>query len=132
MLKRFCLVPLTTDVERVAERSCDNRVELKNEVLFLGDMIIALLHMLCNPGSEGVANNRVDYVGEPLAGQPVNILVFGQVRANRRTLLAFSEDVVDREPLVHWFVELPNAISFQVYRYVSMLNPKTPNPRRER
>ena len=50
------MIPLTADVERVAKRGRDDRVQLEYEVLLLGDVIVARLDMLRDPGTKVVTN----------------------------------------------------------------------------
>ena len=75
-------------------------VQLDHEVALLRDLLVALHDLLLHPVAEGVAQDGVRDVGDPLLGQPHDLLLVRVVVEGGRVLADELVQALDLERLV--------------------------------
>lgn len=86
---------LTGDLSGGHEGGVDVWVHLNGQLLLLDDLLVALLHGLERPVSEGPANESVEEGDQPLSRQLVMISGVGQVDISVRVLLGLLQELPD-------------------------------------
>ena len=86
---------LTGDLSGGHESGVDVRVHLNGQLLLLHDLLVALLHGLERPVSEGTANESVEEGDQPLSRQLVVVFGVGEVDISGRVLRGLLEELPD-------------------------------------
>ena len=86
---------LTGDLSGGHEGGVDVWVHLNGQLLLLDDLLVALLHGLERPVSEGPANESVEEGDQPLSRQLVVVFGVGKVDSGSRVLSGLLEELPD-------------------------------------
>jgi len=103
---------LTADVEAAMERLGNVGVHLNVELLLRRQLFIAQLDGVLHPAFEGLAEDRVGDVEQPLARQTRQVAVFRQVVVDEGVLLGGLEDPFDGDVLILGTVEELDRFAF--------------------
>jgi len=102
---------LTADVDGRVESLGNLRVHLDVELLLGRELFVAVFDLRPDPASEGLAEDGVGDVDEPLAGYLVHVPVFGQVVVDAVVLASLVENALDAEVLVLGAVEVLHSVA---------------------
>ena len=88
----------------------DFGIHLYEEILLLGELLMALTAHAVDPLGEGLLNQRVGHVEKKLPGQLVDVLRVGQVAQHVGMLAHALQDELDLERLVLGGGEVADAV----------------------
>ena len=94
------VVELTGDVNAALECFRYFAVHLDQKFLFLSKLLVAAADFVIYPRSEGLPNNGVGDVHQPLSRNLVHISIFGQIKVDLRALASCLEDARDTQVLI--------------------------------
>ena len=98
--KKFVNRILTRDGCGLVEVVEDLWVDVDGQLLLLDEFLVATLDDGLGPVGEGLADERVAEVDEPLPGQLAELLLVGQVVCTHHVAQGLLEDLLDAEALV--------------------------------
>ena len=98
--KKFVNRILTRDGRGLVEVVEDLRVDVDGQLLLLDELLVAALDDGLGPVGEGLPDERVAEVDEPLPGELAELLLLGQVVGADLVAERLLEDLLDAEALV--------------------------------
>ena len=102
LTKKFVNSILTGDGRGLGEVAEDLGVDVDGQLLLLDELLVAALDDGLGPVGEGLPDERVAEVDEPLPGQLAELLLVGQVVCTHHVAQGLLEDLLDAEAFVLW------------------------------
>ena len=94
------VIELTTNVHAVVKSSGDRRIHVDQQVLLLGQLVVAGGDLRLDPGAELLTDDGVGDVDEPLPWDLVHVTVFREVVVDQGDLPGFLKDPSDAKILI--------------------------------
>ena len=91
------------------------RINLDEEILLLGHLLVAELDVPLDPVRKVLANNGVGHAEDEILAEPIPLeLQRWEVRLELRVLVDDLHDLSDGETLVGWAVDVPAVLLLQI------------------